>query len=109
MLLTQKDGQKAVSTPVVASPGKSPFTGLEGISLCVRPGELIGIIGVVGRCEGVLCCVHACVFVPVDVSCMHLLCMCCSGKSSLLSALLGHMVKSRGAFGVRGEVFSVIA
>jgi ABC-type nitrate/sulfonate/bicarbonate transport system ATPase subunit len=54
---------------------RSPFSGLHDVSLVVKRGELVGIIGVIG-----------------------------SGKSSLLSALLGHMVKTSGVTALRGRV-----
>ncbi len=44
---TAQTGQQ--SAPVSAAVGSSPFTGLHDINLDVHQGELIGIVGVVGR------------------------------------------------------------
>lgn len=58
-----------------SSAPRSQFSGLHDLSMVVKRGELVGIIGVIG-----------------------------SGKSSLLSALLGHMVKTSGVTALRGRV-----
>jgi ABC-type multidrug transport system fused ATPase/permease subunit len=57
------------------SPEGAPFTGLHDISLSVAPGELLAIVGRVG-----------------------------SGKSSLLSALVGEMKRTSGTGGIGGTV-----
>ncbi len=59
LVVSQAPSKKPRATPVSPKPGVS-FTGLKHLSLHVRTGELIGVIGVVGRCV-VNACTCACV------------------------------------------------
>lgn len=85
---------KPVPAKIVASKGSvnAEFPGLQNINLNVKSGELVAIIGLVGRCVNVYAFGHARVPIPCS----------CSGKTSLLQAILGQMLKTGGIHAVRG-------
>lgn len=73
--MAAKRAVRAVGEPKVPAIDAVPFTGLHSMNLTVLPGELLAIVGRVG-----------------------------SGKSSLLSALVGEMKRTRGTGGIGGTV-----
>ena len=85
----------------VGSPKPNAFTGLKDITLHVRTGELIGIVGPVGRC--VLVLTYRIAWYLIEACELVFVCPC-SGKSSVLSALLGHMVRGSGVAVLRGTL-----